>query len=192
MIVGISGYAQTGKDTVSNILVQEHGFTKIAWADKVRECALAVDPYIEVDEEWLPLDSEDTYYPAVHVRLSKLVSQDGWEQTKLKYPDCRRLLQRIGTEMGRNIIDPDLWVNLGMINAAPNTVFSDCRFLNEAKAIKNSGGIMLRIRRPGYKPVNNHISEVGLDGFSFDDFIDNDGTIEDLKYKVRCILRLQT
>jgi 50S ribosomal subunit-associated GTPase HflX len=48
MIIGLSGYAQVGKDTVANILVQHHGYKRVAFADKIRECLFALDPIIAV------------------------------------------------------------------------------------------------------------------------------------------------
>ena len=42
VIIGLSGYAQSGKDTVANILVQHYGYKRVAFADKIRECLFAL------------------------------------------------------------------------------------------------------------------------------------------------------
>ena len=57
---------------------------------------------------------------------------------------------------------------------------TDVRFRNEADAIRARGGVVVRINRPGIEAPNDHISEHDLDGYAFDYFVDNDGTIEDL------------
>ena len=89
----------------------------------------------------------------------------------------------------------------------PNWIITDCRFPNELQAIKNKNGITIRVNRsmntingkcidkcknyPNCKPCGNmkeHESETALDNAEFDYVIDNEGTIEDLIYKVRAIL----
>ncbi len=67
---------------------------------------------------------------------------------------------------------------------AGDVAFSDCRFPNEAAAIRDRGGEMWRIDRPGTAPVNAHPSETALDGFNFDRHIDNGGTLAALRAKV--------
>jgi len=74
-------------------------------------------------------------------------------------------------------IDIDLMTNRQI---TPNWIITDCRFPNEAEAIKKRGGILVRIQRDGIKPINPHISETALDGFSFDYVIKNNGTIPEL------------
>jgi hypothetical protein len=77
----------------------------------------------------------------------------------------RKLLQLIGTEAGRQIIHPNIWVNalfadykgkyLGATDdmkepvemCFPNWIITDVRFPNEAKAIKDRGGIVIRVER---------------------------------------------
>ena len=44
MIIGLTGYAQSGKDTVAKILVENYGFTRIAFADKIREFLYETNP----------------------------------------------------------------------------------------------------------------------------------------------------
>ena len=49
MIIGLSGYAQVGKDTVANILVEHYGYTRIGFADIIRKAAYILDPLITLD-----------------------------------------------------------------------------------------------------------------------------------------------
>jgi hypothetical protein len=71
----------------------------------------------------------------------------------------------------------------------PNWIVTDTRFTNEAEAIKKKGGIIIRIDKPGVKPINDHPSEVGLDGWKFDYKIYNNSDIFDLKQNVENILK---
>lgn len=61
----------------------------------------------------------------------------------------RLLLQLLGTECGRNIIHPNIWVNATMADYTEhsNWIISDVRFPNEVKAIKDRGGISIRVNR---------------------------------------------
>jgi len=102
----------------------------------------------------------------------------------------RIILQRLGTEGGRDAIHPNIWVNtlLGKYKPSDRWIISDCRFPNEADAIKEKGGVVVRINRPSLDlsdERNNHTSETALDRYSgFDHVFINDGTINDLVGKV--------
>ena len=160
MLIGVSGYARSGKDTVANILVEEHGFAKMAFADKVRELALEINPWTLTDD-----------WPRA-TPLKSLVEHRGWEEAK-QYEDVRRTLQRVGMA-GRNILGRDVWIHalLGKWDGG-DLVISDVRFQNEFNAIKYLGGVVWRVERPNFGPVNDHISEVDLDGSVFDFTVDN-------------------
>ena len=166
MIIGLSGYAQTGKDTVADILALQHGFKRVAFADKIRECLYTLNPLVE---------EGGTY------RLKEWVDNMGWENAK-RFPEVRRLLQTFGAEVGRNLIDPNLWVEMTMsgLNRDENIVITDVRFPNEYEAIKWAYGEIWRIERPGVEPINGHYSETALDGWQFDRIIENSRGIPDL------------
>jgi hypothetical protein len=71
----------------------------------------------------------------------------------------------------------------------PNWVITDTRFPNEADAIKEKGGIVVRIERTGVAPINTHPSETGLDGWAFDYVINNSSDIEHLKSQITNIFK---
>lgn len=119
----------------------------------------------------------------------------------------RELLQKLATEACRNVIHEDIWVNALFTDyrtdnqvaysgdtAFCNWIISDTRFSNEAKTIKDRGGIVVRINRAhseGYIPKPNpqaHSSETSLDNWAFDYTIDNSGSLEDLLERVREML----
>jgi hypothetical protein len=146
----------------------------------------------------------------------------------------RMLLQQIGTDLFRNQLHHNIWINSlfadykldnGIViepisnenkakypiaNAPimqqyirepqyPNWIITDCRFPNELQAVKDRGGISIRVNRSIIGNQDNtqaflnqtgvfHPSETALDNAEFDYVIDNSGTIEDLIIKVKEIL----
>jgi hypothetical protein len=175
MIIGLSGYAQVGKDTVAQILVEDYGYTRIGFADIIKKAAYILDPIITLDG----------------MRLAHAVEKYGWETSK-QVPEVRRILQVLGSEVGRELIDPQIWVELTMHSVHPDDkiVISDVRFKNEAEEIKWKQGKIWRITRIDKDaPVNVHRSETDMDSWDFDQYVANNGTVEDLKQEVIQIMR---
>lgn len=171
-LIGLSGYARSGKDTIADALVVTHGYTKTSFADPMREALLRLNPTIDMDGYRLPLRDA--------VRLA------GWDALKSMSGELRPLLQRMGTDVGRDMLGQDIWVEYAMSRLAPGqrTIFADVRFPNEADAIKLHGGQVWRVERPGVEPANDHISEHALDDYDFDQVIVNDVTLANLFIKV--------
>jgi hypothetical protein len=169
MIIGLSGYAQSGKDTIADYLVKQHGFTKISFADPIRQALILLDPKVTIaDMQGVP--------------LSTAVAGLGWENVKADSPDVRGLMQRMGTEVGRELFGKNFWVNQAMAKAVehPRVVFADVRFENEAKSILEASGAVWRVSKPGVYAANGHISETSLDNYAFSKEIYNSGSLEDL------------
>lgn len=98
----------------------------------------------------------------------------------------RYLLQTIGTEWGRELITPQVWVNVMAERlwktAADVVLIDDLRFENELTFIGYQvGGIPVKIIRPDMKRTTSHSSEGGLDQFYFSRVVLNNGTKEDLR-----------
>lgn len=174
MIIGLSGYAQVGKDTVASILVEDYGYTRIGFADIIKKAAYVLDPIITLDG----------------MRLAHAVDKYGWETAK-QSPEVRRILQIFGSEIGRDLIDPQLWVELTMsaVHQNDKIVISDVRFRNEAEEIKWKHGEIWRVSRiEKDAPVNVHRSETDMDSWDFDQYISNNGTIDDLTREVALLM----
>lgn len=121
---------------------------------------------------------------------------------KLQKYTVRGFLQRLGTEAIRDGIHPNTWVNALMADynpegfwpeeawpgKIPNWIITDCRFPNEAQAIKDKGGIVIRVTRPGENLGDLHPSETSLDAWTFDFVLDNSGSITQLKDNVAFFL----
>tara|TARA_R110001606_G_scaffold19453_1_gene71318 strand:- start:2634 stop:3476 length:843 start_codon:yes stop_codon:yes gene_type:complete len=127
----------------------------------------------------------------------------------------RLMLQLLGTECGRQIIHPNIWVNALFADyvctmnkhsytfeksktieetdkfmfensSYPDWIITDVRFPNEAQAIKDKGGIVIRVERPQLIERDfEHPSETALDDYKFDEVIENNGSIEELIEKVK-------
>lgn len=175
MIVGLAGYARSGKDSAADAL-ESIGFCRIAFADKLREFAYELNP--EVDGG-----------PMGVYHLQEVIDRWGWSGYKDSYwaDSIRQQLQFIGTDCVRTILGPDTWVNatFNSIDFSRNFVITDVRFPNEADGIRARGGRIYRIMRAGIGPANEHYSETALDGYEYDGFIHNDGTLEEFHKNVR-------
>jgi hypothetical protein len=166
ILVAIAGYAQTGKDTSGAMMVEHAGFTRLAFADALKSVTLASRP-----------------------KIAEFVRTAGWEETKRQYPESRIFLQHLGVAV-REHVDPNAWVNAVLRQVAPGGRYcvTDCRFPNEAAAVKALGGYVVRVERPGTGPVNAHASETALDDWDFDAILRNTGTLDDLRSRVRIFL----
>jgi hypothetical protein len=171
----MTGLAGSGKDTVADRLVEEFGFQKIAFADELKRVLLVTNPIIGND-----------HFTLRPIYLQDAVEQYGEPAVKLVYPEYRRLLQRLGTE-GVRAIDDRFWIKAALkkvTDQSSNYVFTDVRFPNEAKAIRELGGFLCYVSRPQLdSPVLAHESEIAA-GLLWEELaIGNDGTMQQLHDK---------
>lgn len=174
LLIGLSGYARSGKDTVGQILQDDHGLRTASFAATLKRITAQVNPY--VTESGLHLADLLALYP-----------EQGWEGVK-QIPEVRRFLQALGVAC-RDHIHPDVWVDALFHHLdpffTPGYVITDVRFPNEADAIRKRGGEVWRITRPNTPPANDHPSETALDDYPhFSRRIRNDGTLHDLRRNV--------
>jgi hypothetical protein len=210
MIIGITGLISSGKDTVADYLCTVHGFKRISFAGSLKDAVASVFNW---DRELL----EGTTKSSREFRDQI----DSWWAERLQIPHLtpRWVLQHWGTEVFRNCFHPDIWVasvEHKLKSAKDNIVITDCRFRNEIEAIKNAGGITIRIER-GIRPewyddavalnkgpsqigwalakdkllkLNVHASEYSSVGLNYDHYIDNNSTIDSLHTQIKSILNL--
>lgn len=172
MIIGLSGYAQSGKDTAALAITrQQSGWEIRRWAQKVKSIASLLTGVPE--------------YIFENIDFKNSVMPDYWwnNDRPITY---REFLQKIGTEAIRNNIHENAWVNALMseYNHTCKWIITDTRFPNEAQAIKNAGGFVIRIIRPGVKPANNHPSETALDNWNFDGYVVNNCNLSEFSNRV--------
>lgn len=171
-IIGLSGWARVGKDTVASRLVSSHGYVRSSFADLIRDALYKLNPSIDVS--------------GYTMGLSSAVDLMGWEELKSQSVGIRGLMQRMGTEVGREMFGDNFWVDAAIdsIEDGTNVVFADVRYPNEADAIKALGGEIWRINREGIEPANDHPSETALDAYQFDCIMFNNGTLENTDWCV--------
>lgn len=160
MLIGLCGRAGSGKTEAAKIIQDRYGYQRIRFAAPLKNMLKA-----------LGLTHEEV---------------DG----RMKEAPCKLLggrtprwaMQALGTEWGRELIDDDIWVRAWKNNLTDpdSTVADDVRYWNEAKAIRDLGGRVIKIVRYGIMAdiEVDHPSET-LD-FDVDAVVLNNGDLEDL------------
>jgi hypothetical protein len=205
LIVGLVGFIGAGKGAVADLLVDRHDFFKESFANSVKD---AVSVIFGWDRALLEGDTPES-------RAWREQDDKFWSEKLGKSFSPRLALQLMGTEAGRDVFHPDLWVHtvLRRCENAPwnNYVIADVRFPNEIKAIREAGGIVIRVKRgdePEWYNValkvnkknnyygmaeqypNVHFSEWAWIGSDIDAEIANNSTLEDLIEKVDSLVNL--
>jgi len=209
MIVGISGKIGSGKDTVAAMLQElrpERSWEIKKFAGKLKQVASLLTG--------VPVEKfEDQEF-------KKTLMARGWDtvtehhsgdvMTRMSYRmSYRDFLQKLGTEAIRDNVHKNAWVNALFAEyngtaldpsdfwpedgttprKSQNWLITDTRFPNEAQAVLDRGGKLIRVVRN--TETGNHPSETALDDWGKWDFIiENNGTLDDLREKVKAISRL--
>ena len=181
--VAFLGFARAGKDTAAEVAVEEFGYERFAFADKLRECLYVLNPVVGVTH----IESTGSDEP---VLLQEVIDLYGWDNYKetIYGDEIRRLLQRFGTEVGRELLSDTIWVDEVDKHSGPLAI-TDCRFDNEYDKLDCRNTIFIRINRAGITAVNAHKSENDFSDREVDYVVDNDGTVDEFKDKIRNILR---
>lgn len=171
IIIGLTGNAGTGKDTVRQIL-EGQGFMGMAFADPIRAML----------RELLLGNGIGDHYINSREFKEAIIPELG-----VSY---REMAQTLGTEWGRSL-QADFWLRLASAYVADlehegctQIVVSDVRFRNEADWVRERGGVIWRVVRPTAGQVRSHISEVGMTSIVHDHIIDNSGDVDQLRITV--------
>ena len=176
-IIGLSGPAGSGKDTVARALCETQGFVQIAFADPLR---------LGLKRIFFPILTDEHF---TNRKLKEAIIPEIGESPRV-------LMQTLGTEWGRRLINPDVWVILLRMHAerirssSPNLhingiVISDIRMENEAAYVRSNGQLwhIHRTTRAYTGLASNarlHCSEAGIEWKTGDRCIHNEGSIDDL------------
>lgn len=205
MIIGLSGYAKSGKDTVAEIIqeLQPNQWDVRKFSGKLKTIAslLTGIPASKFEDQEF---KESDLGPEWDRPLEYWHRQG--DDSRIAPMTVREFLQKLGTDAVRDGLHTNAWVNALMADYHTDTrsevlgqfikkvsppckwIITDCRFENEAQAIKDKGGVIIRIDRPGIKPVNAHPSETALDNWDFDYKIANASDLVALKQTVEVLL----
>jgi hypothetical protein len=177
MIVGVGHVARAGKDSFAAALVERHGFTRIAFADALKQIAYESNP-----------------------STRSIVDQYGWEAAKTSHPGVRRYLVDLGNAC-RKRLGEDVWIQALARQLEPGVdyVIPDVRYPNELawlQQIIDLGtwpfqvrGIAVKVNRPGVEALPNVADQALADCDDWDVIVENDGTLDDLGDKatdIRC------
>lgn len=163
-IVAIMGVAGSGKTVVARRL-ERHGFARTRFAAPIKQMLKVglglTDAQLDGDEKAVPLGD---------------------------YGGCspRTLMQTLGTEWGRRMIHSDIWASAWKRHVATLdglVAVDDLRFPNEAAAIRDMGGVIWRVYRPGLVTMD-HASERSQRYIEEDVLLNNATTLHDLELSV--------
>jgi hypothetical protein len=205
MIIGVCGFIGSGKDTIADYLTNFHGFRRESFANSLKDAVAHVFGW---DRTMLEGRTKQAREWREQV--------DPWWAERLDMPHLtpRWILQYWGTEVCRSGFHDDMWIaslENKLRNSKDDIVISDCRFPNEIKSIKKSGGIVIRVKRgdePTWyedainmnagdrhmsysiskeriKKLGIHASETAWVGTKFDYVLDNNTTIDNLFAQVK-------
>lgn len=178
MLIGLwSPVMGSGKTTIAEYLTERHGFVRMAMADALKRM---FEMFLQA--------SGMSAIEAHNVVRDPVLKEQPLDVLCGKTP--RHAMQTLGTEWGRDQIDPDVWARSAMgrasvaMAAGHSVVFDDIRFPNEAEAVAHAGGFMVSVERPGATLTSAHPSEGALAGWGFAASIYNTSSIEDLRKNV--------
>ncbi len=204
MIIGICGFQSSGKDTIAEYLIKEHGYVKYSFASVLKDIVSIMFGWSRDKLEGITIEDREWRE-----------NIDPWWSRKLKIPELspRYVMQYFATDLFRNKFHPDIWVNilenklieLNYLNK--NIVISDCRFNNEVDMILRLGGVSIHVYRdlPNWFYEYREGKNPDFDKYykkydrkykyeiewirSWRDYeIENNGTIEELYDKVKLML----
>lgn len=164
MIIGLHGLARSGKTTAASIIAEELGNAcqVEAFADPIKEMLNAVG-----------VDCSDHLKDKVHPVFKNTP---------------RQLMNSLGTEWGRKMVHPDVWVDITHNKHNSNVVvISDVRMENEADSVRSRGGVIIHIVGRGGIP-GNYETEQGIKIHSDDYIISNDSTLNNFKHNIQQVL----
>ncbi|WP_010323011.1 hypothetical protein [Marinobacterium stanieri] len=175
-LIGLTGKAGAGKDTLASLILEHTTGTTRAFADPMRRAAKEI--FGLTDEQMTDRVLKEQVVPY-------------WGMSP------RRILQLLGTESVRGVFGGDTWVKNADLRLealmrsesheelpVEVCIWTDCRVEEEAEWIRANGGIVVEVRRPGIDAVEAHSTEQGLPPELVDGVFWNNGTIDELRHHV--------
>lgn len=181
MLIGLTGYAGSGKDEVAKSLTLRAGAFTMGMSDALHDMAMILNPIL-VGRDGNLFDYQE------------IIFQRGYVEAK-KEPAVREFLQLLGTEAVRSIIDENAWVwaaerkFVPMLAEGKHVAITGIRFPQEVNMVKRHAGIIVRVERPGYGPVNGHASD-DLSDVPADYMIYNSGSLHNLSHDVQRLIEM--
>ena len=191
MIIGICGLIGSGKGSAADILVEQYNFEKLSFADKLKD---SVATMFSWPRNMLEGDSDES-------RDWREQKDIFWSKETGRNITPRLVLQEFGTDCMRQGFFDGIWVSMVkqelQKNPSKNYVIPDVRFPNEAQMISDLNGKVWRVMRGpdpiwfrmyqdiNVEPKDVHESEWRWANVNFDNRINNNGSLDDLKGQVQ-------
>lgn len=172
MIIGICGHKFSGKSTVARLLAKVTGYEIKSFADKLKDITCVLSGCTR--EQLEDYDFKETQLVPDYLRPYC---------GNAEKPTFRAFLQRFGSDVMRNI-NNNIWIDCTLAECKENAIISDVRFPNEADAIKEHGGIIIKIVRDDVATRDSHQSEIHIDEIKADYTIHNCQGLEELIHNV--------
>jgi hypothetical protein len=197
VLIGLGGWQKSGKDTLADFLVDDHGYFKTFFSEALNEALLTLNPIVahrqehdeakcrEIAESLGTSYSPDALYMRI-IRYSDIVAEQGYTQAKENL-EVRRLLRMMGTEVGRKMFGEDVWTDIierkirDAWAAGKPVVVTGVRYPNELERIRALGGTVAWVKRPGIDLDPAHTSETSLSEEDFDFTVNNDSDLDTLR-----------
>ncbi len=160
-IIGLAGKKRSGKSTIASVLAANHGFTEIILAGPLKAALSRMFAAGGIDN-FLELPKED------------IIPRIG--------ASPRHLMQTLGTEWGRQLIHPHIWLRMAenrmaherLLYRHDKFVISDIRFEDEAAWVRSMGGIVMHVHNAKAQQADDaHASEAGVEFQDGDAFFNN-------------------
>ena len=177
MLIAICGHKFSGKSTVARLLHNATGYKVVSFADKLKDITCILSGCTR--EQLEDYDFKETQLVPDYLRPYCLNAEK---------PTFRAFLQHFGSEVMRDVND-SIWIDCTLSSCGEDCIVSDCRFPNEARAVKARGGIVIKIVREGCGG-DSHCSEVSIDEIVPDYTLFNDTTLENLVLNVDSLVRV--
>jgi hypothetical protein len=144
LLIGLGGFIDCGKGTVAKQLEEKHGFISLSFADPVKDACAVIFGWPRV---LLEGDTKES-------RQFRETPDEFWSHEMGEEFTPRKAMQLMGTEAGRNVFHPELWVIALKKKIKPGShyVVPDVRFVNEINMIRQLGGFYVEVYR-GPEPV---------------------------------------
>lgn len=147
----------SGKSHAAKFLIEKYGYTHLSLAAPIK----AIEHEYEDDEPhvgrrattlsdrlWILLGEGKVISNELFWKFFEKLQQEIYN-IPLEYPKPRKRLQFIGTDIGRNLIDPEIWIKLALHKVEQNPgvqfVCDDVRFLNEYSSFVDKGFTGLKL-----------------------------------------------
>ena len=184
MLIGITGHKFSGKSTVAamlaNAFYKENGYRAIwdidSFARPLKEivCALSGCTMEQLED--------------YDFKEKEVVPEHLWAFCANEKHNYRSLLQGMGDYLRSK--NPNIFIDSILVGDTSNLIISDCRFPNEAKAVKTRGGIVIKVVRPDAKVEDSHQSETRIDEIVPDIIIENNSDLKALQGDVSALVEL--